>query len=151
VGLLRSRSVLRSFWKLHRFWWRVSGGRIGARVGGLPVLELIATGHRSGEHRSVLLTYLEDPRGFVVIASNAGSDRPPAWWQNLQADPNAVVRRAGRRFDVTARELEGQQREGPWAAAVRENPEYESYRTATSRPIPVILLERHTGAPVRRA
>ena len=68
-----SRRSMRIMWKLHHFGYRVSGGRIGAKISGLPVLELTTIGRTSGRARSVLLTYLKDPRGYVVIASNAGS------------------------------------------------------------------------------
>ena len=78
-------------WKLHKLVWRVSGGRLGTKVVGLPVLELVTTGRKSGEPRSVLLNYLDAAAGYAVIASNAGDDRPPLWWLNLQANPEALV------------------------------------------------------------
>jgi deazaflavin-dependent oxidoreductase (nitroreductase family) len=128
-------------WRLHRFWWRVSGGRVGTHVAGLPVLELITSGRTSGKPRSVLLTYIDDPLGPVVIASNAGSDRPPDWFRNLEAQPLARIRRAGRITPVRARRLDGGERERAWEAAVRANPRYEGYRAATSRTIPVVHLD----------
>jgi deazaflavin-dependent oxidoreductase (nitroreductase family) len=136
------RSTMRIFWRLHRFWYRVSGGRVGAKVAGMPVLQLTTTGHRSGEPRTVLLTYVPFPVGFAVIASNAGSQDPPAWWLNLQADPAATVSVGRETFDVMARELAGSDRDDAWQAAVRANPGYDDYRKATTREIPVVLLER---------
>ncbi|HEY7478690.1 MAG TPA: nitroreductase family deazaflavin-dependent oxidoreductase [Actinomycetota bacterium] len=138
---MRNRRALGLLWKVHRFTWRVSGGRIGTRVAGLPILELITTGRRSGQPRSVLLNYLDDPAGYAVIASNAGSSSPPAWWRNLEATPTAVVRRRGRRQPVTPRVLEGEARERVWSAAVAANGDYATYAEEAGRPIPVVLLE----------
>jgi deazaflavin-dependent oxidoreductase (nitroreductase family) len=136
------RVWMRWMWKAHRFWWRVSGGRIGGRICGLPVLELTTTGHRSGAPRSVLLSYVPRPAGFGVIASNAGADRDPAWWLNLRVHPEARVRARGERVAVIAEVLEGDERDQVWTAAVRANPDYEGYARATDRPIPVVLLRR---------
>src|SRR5262245_52150920 len=78
-------------WKLHRALYRWSGGRIGGRIGKLPVLLLTTTGRRSGAPRTVALAYLADGGRFVVIGSNAGEDRDPSWWVNLRANPRATV------------------------------------------------------------
>ncbi len=133
---------MRWMWRGHRFWWRLSGGRIGGRVRGLPVLELTTIGRSSGEPRTVLLSYVPRPDGFGVIASNAGADRDPAWWRNLRAHPDARVRTRRERVPVTAEVLEGEDRAAVWEAAVLANRDYEGYARATDRPIPVVLLRR---------
>jgi deazaflavin-dependent oxidoreductase (nitroreductase family) len=136
---------MRWMWRAHRFWWRVSGGRIGGRIRGLPVLELTTTGRRSGEPRTVLLSYVPRPDGFGVIASNAGSRHDPAWWSNLRARPRAEVRTRAGRTSVVAEVLEGVARDEVWAAAVRANADYEGYATAAGRVIPVVLLRPATA------
>ena len=136
---------MRWMWRGHRFWWRISGGRIGASVAGLPVLELITTGHATGRPRSVLLNYAVHPRGYVVVASNGGSDAPPAWWRNLQTHPAAEVHRAGMKERVAAGALEGEDRDGAWATFAGTNPAYARYEAATERRIAVVLLERATS------
>jgi deazaflavin-dependent oxidoreductase (nitroreductase family) len=108
---------------------------------GLPVLELITIGRQSGERRTVLLNYVEHPDGYVVIASNAGDERDPAWWRNLAANPNATVRVRASDTGVLARELEGEDREAMWRRFVAANPRYEGYGNAAGRHIPVVLLE----------
>jgi deazaflavin-dependent oxidoreductase (nitroreductase family) len=65
--------------------------RVGTAIGGTPVLLLTTSGRRSGEPRPVTLTYFEDGNRFVVVASNAGENRHPAWWLNLEEHP--VMRR----------------------------------------------------------
>jgi deazaflavin-dependent oxidoreductase (nitroreductase family) len=132
-------------WKKHRFWYRVSGGRIGAKIAGLPVLELRTTGRKTGQARSVLLTYLKDPRGFIVIASNAGSTDDPAWWRNLQSSPTATVRTGRTVRDVRMRPLDGAERADAWERAVAAFPGYSTYATTAGRTIPVVLLEVERG------
>lgn len=78
--------VLTFFWRVHRFLLRLTKGRFFTRLGPGRQLLLITKGRKSGEPRSVGLTYIKDGDRFVVIASNAGDDRHPAWWLNLQSD-----------------------------------------------------------------
>jgi deazaflavin-dependent oxidoreductase (nitroreductase family) len=141
------RFALRVMWTLHRAWFRVSGGRLGTQVAGLPVLELTTTGRNSGRPRRVLLTYVLDPLGFVVIASNAGAERDPAWWLNLQAHPNATTREGRVTHAVRMRRLEGEERERAWRRAVDAFGGYARYETMTARSIPVALLEKMPGEP----
>jgi F420H(2)-dependent quinone reductase len=133
---------MRVIWKLHRLWYRASGGRVGSRVAGLPVLRLTTTGRTSGNARSVMLTYLDDPRGFIVIASNAGDQRDPAWWRNLQADPSASVRMGRKTYVVRMRQLAGDDRERAWHRAVAAFDGYAKYAASMSRTIPVALLDK---------
>jgi deazaflavin-dependent oxidoreductase (nitroreductase family) len=139
---MRPRGILRLQWGLHRLVYRRSGGRIGTRVIGMPVLELTTTGRRSGEPRRVLLTYLDHEGGFLVAASNAGADRDPAWWRNLVEAPEAAVRADGESFDVRARPLQGEERAAAWDRFVAADAGYGAYDAATDRDIPVVLLER---------
>jgi deazaflavin-dependent oxidoreductase (nitroreductase family) len=142
-----NRRLLRWQWRGHRFWWRVSRGRIGATVRGLPVLELVTTGRASGQPRSVLLSYVADPAGFIVAGSNAGATTAPAWWRNLQAAPRAVVAVRARRAPVVAVELMGEERETAWASFVRANEDYATYASAAGRAIPLVLLRIEATSP----
>src|SRR6266480_1916207 len=74
--------------KLHQFIYRHSGGLIGSRIIAGRNLLLTTTGRRSGEPRTCALIYLQDGERLVVVASNGGSDHPPSWLLNLQADPD---------------------------------------------------------------
>src|ERR1043166_9781739 len=71
--------------------YRVSGGRIGGRVGRAPVLLLTTTGRKSGQKRTAPVVYLADGDRMVVINTNAGNERVPAWSLNLEANPEAEV------------------------------------------------------------
>jgi len=107
----------------------------------MPVLVLTTTGRRSGRSRSVPVGFLRHGRGFAVLASNAGSDRPPAWWLNLQADPAATVLADRRRTAVLARQTTESEDRELWSTFARLNPGFDEYRRLTTRRIPVVVLE----------
>src|SRR5437667_5858870 len=86
-----ARTVMRMISGTHELWYRLSGGRIGGRLGHLPILLLTTTGRRSGRRLTTPLVYLPDGENLVIIASNGGSDRHPEWWLNLRAQPNTEV------------------------------------------------------------
>jgi deazaflavin-dependent oxidoreductase (nitroreductase family) len=121
--------------------WFGSAGPIG-RSFGIRSVVLTTTGSRSGVAREVPLYALEDGDGFVVIGSNGGRERPPAWVGNLRAQPEATVRVGRHRvIPVRAREAEGDERDRLWAEAVASFPGYARYQERVSRRIPVIVLE----------
>jgi len=127
--------------KLHASLFRATGGRIGGRLLGSPVLLLVTTGCKSGRQRTTPLLYLEDGGRRVIVASNGGAAKHPVWWLNLRADPEATVEVGGRKTRVRATEAKGEERRRLWGRLVEMYPSYESYRRRTDREIPVILLE----------
>jgi deazaflavin-dependent oxidoreductase (nitroreductase family) len=129
-------------WRAHRFLFRASGGRIGSRLGALPVLLLSVRGRRSGTARDVVLNYVRDGERYVVYASHAGLDRDPPWWLNLHDAGDGEVLVGGSRFRVRAREAEGAERERLWSAVTRIDDAYAEYQTRTARRIAVVVLER---------
>ena len=107
----------------------------------MPVLALTTTGRKSGEPRSIAIAYLPYGDSYAVVASNAGSDRTPAWWLNLQSNPTAEVHAAGYRKTVRARVADGDEREQLWSRFVDANESYERYRSYTERELPVVVLD----------
>ena len=108
-------------------------------------LVLAMRGHRTGQLRQVVLLYMPDPGGYIVIASNFGGERPPAWWTNLQADPAAEVYVSGKTMTVAARLLEGSERDAVVVRAVDYNGQWRRYFSTVQRELPVVLLERSAG------
>lgn len=134
------RSATRYGGALHRVLYRASRGRAGGRVWGLPVVLLTTTGRRSGKKRTVPLCSLRDGGDVVVIASYGGLDRPPAWWLNLEARPEADLRDGRERRTVTARTVSGEERARLWAELTARAPGYLDYERRTTREIPVVIL-----------
>ena len=128
-------------WNLHRALYRASGGRIGGRVGALPVLILTVKGRKSGEQRAVALNYLLDRGAYVVFASHAGEDREPPWWLNLRDAGTGDVQVGSRHFRVRATEVEGEERARLYAQVVATAPAYAVYQERTKRRIAVVRLE----------
>ena len=137
---LGESSFYRNIGRLHTRLYRLSGGRIGHKTGAIHNLLLTSTGRKSGEKRTCPLAYLEDGGRFVLIASNGGNEKHPAWYLNLKSDPRAVVEVGPRRVDVSATTAAGTERARLWSAAVRTNPQYAVYESITAREIPVVVL-----------
>lgn len=128
---------------VHRILLKVSGGRVGWTAMDMPVLELTTTGRKSGEPRSVLLTSpLQEGPAFVVVASRAGDDRPPAWFLNLKDNPGVEVRLQGRpRQQMRARVATPAERERLWPLVTADHKNYAGYQKRTTREIALVLLE----------
>jgi deazaflavin-dependent oxidoreductase (nitroreductase family) len=135
------RKIIRGLWWFHRRIYILTGGRVGGRIAGMPVLLLRTRGRRSEHVRTVALTYLPDGHNFVVIASNGGAPRHPEWFQNLRTYSEAQVQIARRVISVTAREAGADERERLWTQAVRAYRGYAAYQRRTSRRIPTVVLE----------
>jgi deazaflavin-dependent oxidoreductase (nitroreductase family) len=139
--LVYNQTFQKLFTRLHTFWFRLTGGRAGGRLGKSRVLILTTTGRKSGQPRSTPLFYLASNGGYVVVASNGGSDAPPLWWLNLQARLEARVEVGAHTLRVKAREADTHEREQIWPQLVAMYAGYATYQRRTKRTIPVIILE----------
>ena len=137
--------------RLHAWVYRRSAGRLLGRMGGQPVLLLHTTGRRSGQTRTTPVQYLADGDTFVVVASNAGAARPPAWYFNLCADPHAQIDVGGRIVDVQAREAAGQERARFWQRLTAANPSLERAARKAGRDLPLMALLPPTPTAPRAA
>jgi deazaflavin-dependent oxidoreductase (nitroreductase family) len=121
-----------------------TGGRIGGSVPGMRphLLLLTVTGRRSGRLRTLPLVYFEIEGKLVVGATELGAVRDPAWCRNLRDLPEATVQLGKSTFPVTAREVEGEERERLWATMTDVHPLFALYQRDTPRNIPVFVLDR---------
>jgi deazaflavin-dependent oxidoreductase (nitroreductase family) len=121
--------------------YRLTKGRVGGRLMDMPVLLLTTTGRRSGQERTVPLTYFEDGDALLVVGSKGGSPRHPDWYLNLGADPEVEVQVGGEHRLLRARTATAEEAERLWPMVLARAPVYGKYRTKTSREIPLVLLE----------
>lgn len=139
------RWFVRAAWRVHRALYRLSGGRFlwtTASKRGWGALRLTTVGRRSGQERSAIVGYLEDGPDLVTIAMNGWGEGHPAWWLNLEAHPDAVVRLAGRRQrPVRARAASGPERDRLWRRWVALDPQLDAYAGLRSTDTPVVVLE----------
>jgi deazaflavin-dependent oxidoreductase (nitroreductase family) len=127
---------------LHNRVYRLSGGKVGGKMGKAPVLLLTTTGRKSGQPRTNPLLYAPaGDNGYMVIASKGGADQHPLWYRNLQANPRAAVTVGRDTRQVRARDAEGEERERLWRSLADLYPGYDKYAEKTSRRIPVVVLE----------
>ena len=131
------------FTRVHLAAYRLTGG-IGpiGRLGGAPFLLLHHVGARSGAERVSPLIYLRDGERLVVVASKGGADRHPAWFHNLEANPDTLVEVGRDERRVRARRATEAERDAFWPRLVAIYSPYADYeRRARPRKIPVMVLE----------
>jgi deazaflavin-dependent oxidoreductase (nitroreductase family) len=127
---------------VHQWLYVHSDGRIGASLGGRPMLLLRTVGRRTRQSRTSALLYVRDGDAYVVIASKGGAPQHPGWFYNLTAQPDVEIQVGRERIPVRARVEEGEQRSRLWARADEVNQgQYATYQSRTSRVIPVVVLE----------
>jgi deazaflavin-dependent oxidoreductase (nitroreductase family) len=132
------------FGKLHRQVY-ARNGTIGRRLAWVPCLVLGTRGRRSGLPRESVLAYADDGDRRVVVASNGGDDRPPAWLLNVHTDPAVKVKAGSEQYDAIARVVTPDDSDYArlWQLVNRVNRNrYDAYQAKTSRPIAVVVLER---------
>jgi deazaflavin-dependent oxidoreductase (nitroreductase family) len=126
--------------KFYAFLYRISGGVIGGKIVGLPVLLLTTTGRKSGQQRTRPLCYFADGDDYIIIASNGGSDSHPSWYHNIKTDPNVSILLKRKTIAVTASEVPESERSKLWAHLLELSPWYLRYEQKTERVIPLIRL-----------
>ncbi|RNE59018.1 nitroreductase family deazaflavin-dependent oxidoreductase [Cryobacterium tepidiphilum] len=119
-----------------------SGGTKGTTLRGMPVVILTTLGARSGKIRKAPLMRVEHDGRYAAVASLGGSDKNPVWYRNVKANPHVELQDGPDRWDMTAREITGAEKDEWWERAVAAYPDYAKYQTKTSREIPVFVLER---------
>ena len=109
---------------------------------GSSILLLTTTGRHSGEERTIPLIYGRSGDDYLVVASKGGSPEPPAWFRNLEAQPEVEVQVLGDRFRARARTATAEEKPEMWREMTNHWPAYDSYQRKTDRDIPVVVLER---------
>jgi deazaflavin-dependent oxidoreductase (nitroreductase family) len=132
-------------WRVHRALYKLSGGRFlwtPANKRGWGALRLTTIGRRSGHDRSVILGYLDDGPNLVLLAMNGWDEGHPAWWLNLEAHPDAVVRLAGQpERPMRARSATGDERDRLWQRWAEVEADLDGWASRRSTVTPVVVLE----------
>ena len=106
------------------------------------ILLLTTKGRRSGEERTSALIYRDYDDKQLIVASKGGADRPPAWFLNLESDPDVQVQIKGDKFAAHAHVATSDEKPAMWEHMVQVWPDYANYQAKTDRDIPVVVLER---------
>jgi deazaflavin-dependent oxidoreductase (nitroreductase family) len=122
-----------------------SGGTDGTTLQGKPVIILTTRGAKSGKIRKSPLMRVEHDGRYAVVASLGGAPKHPVWYHNVVADPRVELQDGPERWDMTAREVFGEEKTQWWDRAVEAWPDYADYQKKTDREIPVFVLEPAAG------
>jgi deazaflavin-dependent oxidoreductase (nitroreductase family) len=135
--------------RVHDFLYQKSGGRIGHRLPGVPPsLLLHSVGAKTGAARVNTLTYAKDGERYLIVASNGGANRYPAWYHNLKANPDVEINVGPQRFAVRAEILlpDSPDYARLWNVVNANNSDrYTDYQKRTDRPIAIIALTPRTA------
>ena len=121
--------------------YEATGGVEGGTLMDKPVVILTTQGRQSGKVRKTPLMRVEDSGTYVVVASMGGAPKHPVWYLNLIASSSVALQDGANVYEMTAREVQGDERVRWWALAVDAWPAYDEYQAKTDRQIPVIVLE----------
>jgi len=135
-------TFFRLFVKGHVRLYKWSGGKRGATLGGMPVILLSSRGRKSGVVRTVPVVPFRDGDQMYVIASMGGAPKHPAWFLNLEANPDVEVQVGPETWRARAEVLPDNERARVWPRIVAAMPNFGEYQTKTSRVIPVVHLVR---------
>jgi F420H(2)-dependent quinone reductase len=150
---LPPRWFIRAFWVGHRAFHRLTGGR-GLRTQTAEhwgMMRLRTVGRRTGRERTAILAYLEDGRDLVTMAMNGWGDAEPAWWLNLQAQPDTTVTLPHGTRAVHARAATADERPRLWAMLKAYDADLDAYAARRSRETAIVILSPagagHGGEP----
>ena len=120
-----------------------SGGTQGTTLldTGRPVVVVTNLGARSGKLRKTPLMRVEHEGCYALVASKGGAPEHPAWYANLLASPQVEIQDGPQKWDMTVREVQGEERAQWWERAVAAFPTYAEYERKTERQIPVLVAE----------
>lgn len=122
--------------------FRANGGKVASMPPGAQLLLLTTTGARSGQPHTVPLGYRPDGDDLIVIASNNGAPKPPAWYHNLVANPETTVEVGTARYQAQSTTAIGAERERLVALLAREMPFLADHEQRAGREIPIVILGR---------
>jgi deazaflavin-dependent oxidoreductase (nitroreductase family) len=130
------------FGKVHEFFYRISGGRLGARMGWIDVALIETIGRKSGKPRCVPIACYPYRDSYVVSASNSGKETHPVWYLNMQANPQVTVQVGKDRFQAIAEDVPDEERAALWDKVVQINKHQGQYLAKAERKIPLVYLRR---------
>jgi deazaflavin-dependent oxidoreductase (nitroreductase family) len=136
--------MTRAFVGWHTALYRLTGGWVGGWVGA-PILLLTTRGRKSGRRRTLPLLFLKTDRGYAIVASYGGSDRHPAWYLNLVAEPEVEIQVGPFRRKAIAETVDAERRAELWPKLLSLYRGYDDYQARTEREIPVVEITPVAG------
>lgn len=132
--------LIKWFTAFNAFLIRVSGGRLGSKLGTQDILLLHHVGRKSKKEYITPIAYFSLDGFYFVVGSNWGRDTHAAWYHNLLASPQTLIEVKGKKIPVDAREAHDDEYERLWKYALKRHPPYQDYQRMTKRHLPVMIL-----------
>lgn len=130
------------FGKFHKQLYKLSGGRYGARMGWIKVALVDTVGRKTGKRRTVPIACYPYKDSVVVSASNSGQEAHPAWYLNMQANPQVTVQLGTQRYAALAEDVPEEERDALWLQIVEMNKHQGEYLDKVTRKIPLVWFRR---------
>lgn len=146
---LPPRWIIRLFWSFHRGLYRITPGRFGLwrpKRDGWGTARLTTIGRRTGRERSVIVGYIDDGPNLVTMAMNGWGEAEPAWWLNLQAQPDAMVDLVDGPRPVRARAAQGEERARLWERWQQTDKNLDALAALRPSETAVVILEPRPDA-----
>jgi deazaflavin-dependent oxidoreductase (nitroreductase family) len=121
--------------------FRERGGEVSGPFSGAPMILVTHTGAKTGKTYTTPLVYTRDADNYVIVASKGGAPENPQWFGNLVANPDTTIEVGTMTIPVRARVAEGDERARLYRAHADLMPNFDEYAKATTRQIPVVVLE----------
>lgn len=121
--------------------FRSNAGKVGGAFDGSPMILVNHTGAKSGKAYTSPLVYSRDGDAYVIIASKAGAPDDPQWFRNIVAHPDITIEVGADSIPVRARVAQGDERARLYRAQADKMPNFDEYAKATTREIPVLVLD----------
>jgi deazaflavin-dependent oxidoreductase (nitroreductase family) len=147
TGPRTPRWALKTFTRLHVFLHRVTGGRLFNTLGGDDVCFVTMKGARTGRTLTIPLMYVPYRDGVLLVASQGGAPRNPAWYHNLVKHPTVEVSHRRRREQLRARLARPDEKPELWPICDAHYAPYADYRKRTTRDIPIFVCEPRAANP----
>ncbi|MEC3920251.1 nitroreductase/quinone reductase family protein [Nocardia sp. CDC160] len=121
--------------------YRLSGGRLAGSMNGTSIMLLTTTGRRSGQRRTVPVSYLASNSTYIVAATNGGRDTQPGWYHNVRTQPQVTIQVKDRTMTAVAEIVDPQTRDELWARLVTSAPQiYQGLQARTTRTFPIVIF-----------
>ena len=141
TGTPPPRWLFKAVTRLHVFLNRLTGGRLFNTLGGDDVCFVTMKGAKSGRTLTIPLMYVPYREGLLLVASQGGAPKHPAWYHNLVKNPQIEITHGGRTLKLTARRVDEDEKAALWPTCCEYYPPYDQYQKRTERQIPVFLCE----------
>jgi len=141
---LPPRWFIRSAWKFHKSLYRITGGRFGlrrAKADRWGMMHVTTIGRRSGQERPVILGYFDDGPNLVTMAMNGWGEAEPAWWLNMQAQPEVTVVTPDGSRRMLGRAAVGDERERLWNRWREIDKDLDQFAARRPGETAVVILE----------